>query len=901
MKKIASALFFGILCPVLVFGQGETSNWYFGNGAGVHFNNDGTVSPLKKGKLSTFEGCATISDTFGNLLFYTDGLTVYNSNHEVMENGEGLYGDPSSTQSALIVPKPEDPLIFYIFTVDTKTFENDPDYGLNYSVVDISRNNGLGAITEKNVNLLANCSEKVTAVVKECFDQSIWVITLATANGQQGIMNTYHAFEVNPTGVVQNAVRSTISDLAITDPRGYLKLSSNGRKLVSANVTNGLYLYDFNVNNGRVTNQQWIPINDVNAFPYGAEFSPNSRFLYVHSSNNLLGSGEHTSSLLQFDLEAADITSSMNVLDSSPIFRGALQQAANGKIYRTLAKNYNEGSSYLGVINSPNEAGDAADYVHNALFLEGKLATQGLPPFIQSFFGNTALVKDENGADVSTLVICDGDSFTLEVENFPDATYNWEKDGVPLNVAGNYVYDVPISGEDDSGRYRLEITFQDPAKCPIIGESQIRVLPAPDPVLNLVQCDIDAVDTTDGITRINLEQLNQDPDLQFTFFATAADRAADNAISDTEDFQNTQAFNQTLFYRAVNSLGCSNLGEIQLEVSPVAIAQSPFGPYYACDKIPDDALLESTFDLDEMAAAYGDLEVGFYSSLIDMSLEQNRLTGVLNSNSTTLFARLTMDNQCLGIDEIQLVVNPTPNAEMLDSYLLCTDSPGLDLEAPFGFDAYSWIKIEGSSEQQVATGQKVVLTSVGTYRLETRYDYFLPTGKFSCENSVVFTVRPSNRADFQQIEVKDFSTNNTVQVEVSGDGDYSYSLDGITYQQSNIFNDVAPGLQTVYVKDGNGCGISEREVAVMGYPKFFTPNGDGVNDYWQLEGVENLLETDALISIYDRYGSFVTQINPQDQGWNGDANAQMLPASDYWFRINLKDGREFKGHFALKR
>ena len=901
MKKIASVLFFGILCPVLLFGQGETSNWYFGHGAGVRFNDNGTVIALKKGKLSTFEGCATISDTFGNLLFYTDGLTVYNRNHEIMENGEGLYGDPSSTQSALIIPKPEDPFIFYIFTVDTRTFDDDPDFGLNYSIVDISQNNGLGAITDKNINLLTNCSEKITAVVKECIDQSIWVITLASANGDQGIFTTYHAFEVNPTGVVANAVKTTLPDLRIADPRGYLKLSSDGKKLASANVIDGLFIYDFDDTSGRVSNQQKITIADPNTNSYGIEFSSNSRFLYVHASNNFLGFGGHTSSLLQYDLLADDIDASMVVLDSRPIFRGALQQAANGKIYRTIAENYYEGTPYLGVINNPNEVGDAADYVHNAVFLDGKNATQGLPPFIQSFFGRTALVKDDSGIGISTLVLCLGDPFTLEVEDYADATYTWEKDGLPLNVPGKNIYDIPISDEEDSGRYRLEITFDDPAKCPIIGESQIRVLPIPDAIVRLVECDLDATDTTDGITRINLEHLNDDPDVQFTFYNSVADRDSDQPITATDQYQNTQPFNQTLYYKAVNSVGCTNLGEIQLEVSPGEINPSPFGPFYSCDIQPEDTVLESTFNLDDIAESYGDIDVEFYPSLTDMSLEQNSLTGAINSGSTIVYARKSSDNQCLGVDEIGLIVNPTPYVEMEATYLLCTDSPGLTIEGPAGFDVYRWVKVDGTAENQISSGQSAVISALGTYKLETSYTYYIADKKYSCENSVTFSMLPSNMAVFQEIKIQDFSSRNTVQVGVSGDGSYWYSLDGTEYQQSNLFENVASGLQTIYVKDANGCGISEKEIAVMGYPKFFTPNGDGVNDYWQLSGVENLLETDARISIYDRYGTFVTQINPKDPGWNGDANAKMLPASDYWFRINLKDGREYKGHFALKR
>ncbi|VAW11443.1 hypothetical protein MNBD_BACTEROID03-1338 [hydrothermal vent metagenome] len=129
--------------------RGETSNWCFGNGAGTTFNDDGTVSANTNGRLNTFEGCTTISDPAGDLLFYTDGITVYNQDHVVMENGNGLFGDSSSTQSAIIIPKPDDPDIYYIFMGDTSIAENDVDRGLNYSEVDISLNGGNGAIVQR--------------------------------------------------------------------------------------------------------------------------------------------------------------------------------------------------------------------------------------------------------------------------------------------------------------------------------------------------------------------------------------------------------------------------------------------------------------------------------------------------------------------------------------------------------------------------------------------------------------------------------------------------------------------------------------------------------------------------------------------------------------------------------
>lgn len=185
MKPTLKLLALALLLPMLSIAQSQASNWYFGDGAGIRFNDNGSVTALTDGKLNTKEGCATISDDDGNLLFYTDGIRVYTKDHVIMQNGNGLYGDPSSSQSALIVPNQKDTNIFYIFTVDTSVFEADPDYGLNYSTVDMSLDGGKGAVTIKNTKLLDYCSEKITAVLKDCFDKSVWVITYANENGSK--------------------------------------------------------------------------------------------------------------------------------------------------------------------------------------------------------------------------------------------------------------------------------------------------------------------------------------------------------------------------------------------------------------------------------------------------------------------------------------------------------------------------------------------------------------------------------------------------------------------------------------------------------------------------------------------------------------------------------------------
>jgi gliding motility-associated-like protein len=103
------------------------------------------------------------------------------------------------------------------------------------------------------------------------------------------------------------------------------------------------------------------------------------------------------------------------------------------------------------------------------------------------------------------------------------------------------------------------------------------------------------------------------------------------------------------------------------------------------------------------------------------------------------------------------------------------------------------------------------------------------------------------------------------------------------------------------VRDSHGCGIAEKLISVLGFPRFFTPNGDTFNERWQLYGVNSDFNQGIEIQIFNRYGKRITQLNNSSAGWDGTLNGQALPSDDYWFLATLIDGRTFSGHFALKR
>ncbi len=219
MKYCLLQLFFLGIGILEVQARQESDHWYFGYHAGIHFI-DGAPVPVT-GSLAGWEGCSTVSDKNGNLLFYSDGMKVWNRKHTEMPNGTGLLGDTLSTQSALITPWPGNDSLYYIFTVDKEGGNN----GLVYSIIDMRLDNGMGDIvhTRKNIRLLAPACEKIAAVKKNNAND-LWLIAcrygtdellvyLIDCRGLQSVPQVFH------TGLVADQLSQAI---------GYLKASLMG-------------------------------------------------------------------------------------------------------------------------------------------------------------------------------------------------------------------------------------------------------------------------------------------------------------------------------------------------------------------------------------------------------------------------------------------------------------------------------------------------------------------------------------------------------------------------------------------------------------------------------------------------------------------------------------------------
>ncbi len=1127
---------FLLLYSSLCFTQNEAANWYFGQHAGINFNNNtGDITALTDGELNTIEGCTSISDENGNLLLYTDGITVYNRNHNIMQNGSNLFGNPSSTQSAIIIPKPSDANIYYIFTQGTQytnpdTGELEPDKGFNFSEVNMTLDGGYGAITSnKNIPLLKKASEKLSAVYMDCGTQNIWVTTIGSIdalNNPDADSNnntTFYTFKVTNTElpVLDNTIN--LEDInnnnitKISDRRGYLKFSPDGTKLACAspnpsNTDAKLIVFDFDSATGTISNGKSITIsipvvvNPPNK-PYGIEFSPNNRFLYVSAYNDLppnnSTSEEQKSCLLQYDLNAGDesaVSASQIIIEEPKTgYRSALQLGPNAKIYKTESESYNQGLPYLSVINSPNLLGNNCNYQANDIDLQGRNARQGLPPFIASFFAETIDIIG-NDAETIYLPLCTNETYTLIAEDIPNATYTWSIDGVEIptptppnelfiNTAATYEVNIEIPSNDceskegraivsyheyptanqpqdivvcddnNNNHWAFDFTTQDATVLngqdatqysvhyfateqdainhtnEIIGmydnmanpqELFVRVhnnenpncyattsfftyiynTPTASNTVDLITCD-DASDgdTTNGFATINLDEFNTIvygtqsttaytisyhenqtdadnnanplPTNYYTNNTTVFVRIENNENTDcydtnTFEIQITpvpEAVNTTLLqcdadglpdgfttynlYEAANALTnnnadavtisfyysqeyldadsnplngnnytntanpqtiyvkivdnttqCSSQALLILETSATSLED--YQVPGVCDE-PNSQDGINSFNLEEIETAIQlyhaiNLPISFYPTYEDALLEQNPLASPYSNvspYSDSIYARAENANACYGISKVSFTIYPLPQLEENESIVYCLNTypETLTLDAgvignPEGDFYYLW--------STGAITPEIEVNAPGTYTITA-------TSVYGCTASRNITIEASNTATIHAITVVDGSADTLVTIDASGEGDYEYAIYNSgelveDFQWENTFYNLNAGIYTAVVRDTkNNCGIVEQDFSIIGFPKYFTPNGDIYHETWNVLGVSEQFQPNTKVLIFNRHGKLLYQVDPLIAGWDGTYNGKNMPADDYWFKVNLQDGREYVNHFSLLR
>ena len=508
------------------FSQGEANIWYFGYQSGLDFNN-GVPVPLTNSQMNAFAGCAVLSNAAGQLLFYTNGITVWNRNHQVMQNGTGLAGGYTSSQSATIVQKPGSPNLYYVFTLD-----GGGESGLSYTIIDLSLDNGLGAITTKNSLIYTLSCEKIS-IVNHANGKDFWIVT-------HGNSTIFYSYLVTSAGISNNPIISNGSvnmGPYITGNAaklGYMKSSPDATKIAVCHYTINAELLDFNSATGVLSNPRVLGnhANSIGDYAYGVEFSPNSKILYVSSNYE-------KTHIYQFDLTASNIEDSKIDLPTTDYFKlGALQLGPDHKIYVATTV------GFLNIINHPDILGLGSNYQESAIALSGS-SSYGLPNFNLSFLLFKSEIEFQNTCigNTTTLSLSGNETLTSATWDFGDSTKSTAINTTHQYAAtGTYTVSVTATGTNGTNNYTRDIVI-----------SKVPTSTKPN---DLLICDTN----NDGLYNFDLTTQNttilngQDPSLFIvSYYANATDYANNVAITTPNNYVNATPYQQQTIVAEVSN------------------------------------------------------------------------------------------------------------------------------------------------------------------------------------------------------------------------------------------------------------------------------------------------------------------------------------------------------------
>ena len=496
--------------------------------------------------------------------------------------------------------------------------------------------------------------------------------------------------------------------------------------------------------------------------------------------------------------------------------------------------------------------------------------------------------------------LCEGETYVLNAIQSGLNSYSWFKDDIlvyfqPANCINCGTYTVT-----EAGTYNVEVTLAN--GCISYGEVTIEYGTNPT-VFNstLFECDINQ----DGFTTYNLFNAtqnitNNDSNLSISAFYTSF---PNNVIAQPEAFDNTNVL-QTVYANVIDQTsGCSALAEITLDISTNTLTLQP---YNTCDDEVVDGL--TSFNLNDIRSVIETLvpanaNISFYTTIEDAFTETSSINGNFTNttpNSEDIYVKVTTDtNQCYAITSLTLNVLFTPELLANESFIYCLNSfpesltlvGGVINGNPSNF-YYQWLF---NGNDTGTTTSFINANEIGIYTV-------IVTDPNGCFNSRDITLIPSNEPTVESLQFTELTSNNTATITVSGEGTYEYALDNENgfYQNENSFSGLEPGFHTIYIRDENGCGSISKDFSILGLPQFFTPNGDSKNDVWKPIGVNSEFNANLKILIFNRYGKLLQATNPII-GWNGTLNGLALPSDDYWYLISHPSGKQYSGHFALKR
>ena len=457
----------------------------------------------------------------------------------------------------------------------------------------------------------------------------------------------------------------------------------------------------------------------------------------------------------------------------------------------------------------------------------------------------------------------------------------------------------------------------------------------PNPVIHspdTIRICSDQITTVYDLTQRETQITGGDTSISLQYFESQLDMDTNNPILDPTQYSSTQLNNSILVLATGANLCTSTTTLNLLTILYANINQTPM-PIEECE-IDNNGY--DFFDITrrEMEILNGlnpaDFTFTYYEDENDaIAGNANNIVNTANFENTvavrqTLFVRVQPTaNECFIVVPLEIIVNPVPEIGIEDRYVICLNStddvinpvnrtflpnPPIDTQLSIADYSFQWYF---GDEMTVNTDpNSVIITGAtnATYMplAEGFYTVIATNRATGCTIPATTYVEASYPPESIAVELlsEAFVSNNVLEVTVSGNGDYEFRLDFGPWQTGTRFENVTGGEHTVYVRDLFNCDeISEIQV-VIDYPKYFTPNGDGYHDRWNIKGMAT--QPGATIYIFDRYGKLLKQLSPTGQGWDGTFNGERLPSSDYWFVVEYEEPsngikKQFKAHFSLKR
>jgi len=468
LKKFLFILF--IICSTTLQAQNpdikRTWHWYFGNHAGLDFSS-GTPMADTNGQMIVWKGSATMSDTAGNLLFYTNGIQVWNKNHQIMPNGNFLINSysPVAPTQILAVPKPGSSNLYYIFYTQFGT-QLLAYVELVYAIVDMNQDGGLGDVVSQQNHILNGVNEKITAIPKNK-SSDIWIVTMKFhTNSFYTYLLTNSGIDTIPQGIYNLGKVDNIGD-------GYLKPSLDGTKIAAGFDDSGndgkLELMNFDNSTGILSDPLVFPSCKCDC--YGLQFSSDGNKLYSAVLYYGLTGNSAGNALYQYNLAMGDSASIINskiVLDSifvnpndtvnpDPVygFCYVLQLASDGKIYGPKYQ-----TPKICAISYPNLLGTACNYIDSAVYLNSRTCEIGFPEFLSSYFyTDTSTAISENFNQNKIIKVYPNPIISNAIIEILDYNKNIKHINIEVYDIIGKKYNIDYSVISDNGKtLRLSIT-----------------------------------------------------------------------------------------------------------------------------------------------------------------------------------------------------------------------------------------------------------------------------------------------------------------------------------------------------------------------------------------------------------------------------------------------------------